>query len=205
MLADVPVSVNGIDLAPLTIASKSPIIEAKEGEKVTIPLVHKRHSDFSGDKIQMKVIGAGFERAPGFDLSVKAEQSEVVFDLKALNVPPGEYRVSFLGAGVVKYRHRPELVASVEEVSKKIQVEVKALEAEVKEISTEAQNAPAAKKELMNKNLASMNAKMKAATTALNATQLQLNQAKEAAQPKDIADIVVCEPFTIRVTPKVKK
>jgi hypothetical protein len=201
----VPVSVSGIDLAPLTIVAKTPVLEAKVGEKLTVPLVHKRTSEFSGDTIQMKAIGAGFEKAPGFDLPIKADTSQVVLDLKALSVPPGEYRVSFLGGGVVKYRHRPELVASVEAVSQKKLMEVKALEVEVKKVASDAQNAPAAKKEQMTKTLAAVNAKMKAATDALNATQQQLNKAKEAAQPRDIVDIVVCEPFTIRVKPAEKK
>lgn len=205
LLADVPVSVSGIDLAPMTIAAKSPVLDAKVGEKLTIPLVHKRNSEFSGNTIKMKAIGAGFEKAPGFDLPLKADNSQVVLDLKALNVPPGEYHVSFLGGGVVKYRHRPELVASAEAASQKILVEVKALEAEVKRVATDAQNAPAAKKEQMTKALAAVSAKMKAATDALNATQQQLTKAKEAAQPRDIADIVVCEPFTIRVKPVEKK
>lgn len=205
LLADVPVSVSGLELAPLTITAKTPMLEAKVGEKVTIPLVHKRNSDFSGDKIQMHMIGAGFERAPGFDLSVKADSSEVVLDLKALNVQPGEYRVSLLGGGVVKYCHQPELVAKVEETSKKMQAEVKSLEAEVKKAAADAQNAPPEKKEQMTKALATANAKMKAATDALNAAQEQLKKAKAAAQPRDIADIIVCEPFTIRVQPVGKK
>ena len=37
------------------------------------------------------------------------------------------------------------------------------------------------------------------------ATQQQLEKAKAAAQPRDIADIIVCEPFTIRVKPVEKK
>ena len=57
----------------------------------------------------------------------------------------------------------------------------------------------------MTKTLAAVSAKMKAATDALNATQQRLNKAKEAAQPRDIVDIVVCEPFTIRVKPAEKK
>lgn len=138
LLADVPVSVSGIDRAPLTIAAKTPVLEAAVGEKLTIPLVHKRTSDFSGGKIPMKMIGAGFERAPGFELSVNADSSEVVLDLKALNIPPGEYRVSLLGGGVVKYRS-------------------------------------------------------------------PLTETKAAAQPRDIADIMVAEPFTIRVKPVEKK
>lgn len=205
LLADVPVSVSGLERAPLTIAAKTPVIEAKVGDKLTIPLVHKRTSDFSGDKIQMRAVGAIFERAPGFDLPINAATSEAVLDLKTLNVPPGEYRVSFLGGGVVKYRHMPERVDAVEATSKKLLDEVKSLEAEVKKVSAEAANAPPAKKEQMTKTLAAMNAKMKATTDALTAAQKQLTAVKQAAQPQDIADIVVCEPFTIRVKPVEKK
>jgi hypothetical protein len=57
----------------------------------------------------------------------------------------------------------------------------------------------------MVKAMAAVNAKMKAATEALNATKDQLKRATEAAQPRDIADIVVCEPITIRVKPMEKK
>jgi mevalonate kinase len=138
-------------------------------------------------------------------LPINADNSQVVFDLKALNVSPGDYRVSFVGGGVIKYRHRPELVSSAETSSKKMLVQVKELEAEVKKVASEAQTAPTAKKEQMTKALATVNAKMKAASDALNATQQQLNKAREAAQPRDIADIVVCEPFTIRVKPVEKK
>lgn len=205
LLADVPVSVSGIDRAPLAIAAKTPILQAKVGDKLTIPLVHRRTSDFSGDKIHMKAIGAGFERAPGFDLPVNADGSQAVLDLKALNVPPGEYHVSFLGGGVVKYRHQPELVASTEAASRKLLDEVKSLEAEVKKAAGDAQNAPPAKKEAMTRALAAVNARMKSASDALAAKQQQLKKAKEAAQPRDIADIIVCEPFTIRVTPVEKK
>lgn len=205
LLADVPVSVSGHDLAPLTITAKSPVLEAKAGEKLTIPLVLKRNSEFSGDTIQMKVIGPGFEKAPGFDLPIKADHSQVVLDLKTLNVPPGEYHVSFLGGGVAKYRHRPDLVASVESATQQKLQEVKALEAEVKKVASDAQNAPPPKKEQMTKTLATVNARMKAANDALNATKQQLNQAKAAAEPRDIVDIVVCEPITIRVKPVEKK
>ncbi len=205
LLADVPVSVSGLELTPLTIAAKTPVLEAKVGAKLTIPLVHNRHSDFSGDKIRMKMIGGAFEKAPGFDLPIKADNSEVVLDLKTLNVPPGEYQVSFLGGGVVKYRHQPELVASTEVASQKMLAEVKALEAQVKKVAADAANAPPAIKEQMTRALVAANARMKAVSDALNATQEKLKKAKAAAQPRDIADIVVCEPFTIRVHPVEKK
>jgi hypothetical protein len=84
-------------------------------------------------------------------------------------------------------------------------LEVKDLEAEAKKIATEAQVAPAAKKDQMVKAVATVTAKMKAATDALNVTKVQLEKAAETAKPKDIADIIVSEPITIRVKPGVKK
>ncbi|MFO0796147.1 MAG: hypothetical protein U0804_01655 [Gemmataceae bacterium] len=205
LLADVPVSVGGIDLAPLTITAKSPVLEATAGTKLTVPLALRRTSDFSGDKIQMKAVGAGFDKAPVFDVPIQADTSEVVLDLKALNVAPGEYRVSFLGGGVVKYRHQPDVVTKVEATSLKMQAEVKALEAEVKRVADDAQRAPLEKKEQMARALTATTARMKAATAALTATKQQLTRAKDAAQPRDVADIIVCEPLTIRVRPAEKK
>lgn len=205
LLADVPVSVSGLEKAPITLTAKTPVIDAKVGEKITIPIVHKRTSDFSGDKISVKMVGAGFERAPAFEVPINADSSQVVLDLKALNITPGEYHVSFLGGGVVKYRHQPEKVASVEATSKKILADVKSLEEEVKKLTGDAQNAPPEKKKQMTRDLAAMNAKMKAANDTLKSTQQELEKAKAAAQPRDIADIVVCEPFVIRVKPGEKK
>ena len=69
--------------------------------------------------------------------------------------------------------------------------EVRALEGELKTASPEAR--------------AAMTGKMKAAAAALAATKHEAEQAKAAAQPKDIADIVVTEPVTIRVLPGEKK
>ena len=205
LLADVPVAVSGIDFAPITITAKAPIYEVTAGEKLVIPLVHKRRSEFSGDKIQMKVIGAGFENAPRFDLPIKADTSQVTLDLAVLKTPPGDYTISFLGGAVVKYSHKPDAVALVEAKTKKMMLEVKDLEAEAKKIATEAQVAPAAKKDQMVKAVATVTAKMKAATDALNVTKGQLEKAAETAKPKDIADIIVSEPITIRVKPGVKK
>jgi hypothetical protein len=205
LLADVPVSVSGTDLAPITIASKSPVIEARVGEKLTIPLIYTKRSEFSGDKIQMKPIGAGFENAPAVTIPITADGSQAVLDLATLKTQPGDYTIAFLGGAVAKYRHQPETVTSAEEASKKMALEVKALEAELKKVSTEAETAPAEKKEKAIKTVSVMNARMKAATVALNATKEQLKKATEASQPRDIADIVVTEPITIRIKPSEKK
>lgn len=205
LLADVPVSVSGIDRAPFRLTAKTPVVEAKVGEKVSVSLVHHRASDFSGDTIQMKMLGAGFEKVPQFNVNVTKPSTDVVLDLKALNLPPGEYRLSCVGGGVVKYSHQPDVVQATERETQKVLSEVKLLEAEVQKATSNAQKAPAEKKELMTKELATTSAKMKAATNTLTAMQDRLKRAKDAAQPRDIADIFVCEPFTLRVLPVEKK
>lgn len=108
LLADVPVSVGGIDFAPLTIApAGNNVKEVKVGEKVTIPLVVTRRSEFSGATLHLKAIGAGFEAAPGFDVSLTADSAAAVLDLAALKTPPGDYWLAFHGGAVAKYRHPP--------------------------------------------------------------------------------------------------
>lgn len=205
LIADVPVSVSGIEHAPLTVTAKQPVFEAHADTKITVPLTIHRTSEFSGAKIHMKAVGAGFERVPAFDLPLTANSMDVVLDLKTLKVAPGEYTVSFLGGGVVKYCHQPEMVAQAEKTSKKMLAEVKSLEEVVKKATTDAQAAPPEKKGQMQKVLTDATGRMKAASVALTAAQKELEQAKAAAKPRDIADIMVCEPFTIRVLPVEKK
>jgi hypothetical protein len=109
LMADVAVSVSGRDFAPLSIAPASrDVKEAKVGEKITIPLVHVRRSEFSGATLQLKAIGAAFEAMPGFDVSLTADGSQAVIDLAALKTPPGDYWLAFHGGAVAKYRHPPE-------------------------------------------------------------------------------------------------
>jgi len=202
LLADVPVSVSGLERAPIIVAPKMLVIEARAGQQVTVPFAITRTSEFSGSTLPLKPVGAGFEKAPKLELPLTADTASVTFDLKALNITaPGEYRLAFLGGGVVKYRHRPDQVAAAEEAARKSAAQVKALNDEVKKASAEAQAAPPPKKEQTAKALAAVTAKMKAATDALSATKQWVKKAKAAAQPQDIADIVVCEPVTIRVLP----
>ena len=47
--------------------------------------------------------------------------------------------------------------------------------------------------------------KMKAAKASLDVVERKSSAAKEAAKPQDIADIIVCEPITIRVRSEEKK
>jgi len=109
LLADVPVSVSGFEYAPITIAPASgEVLEVTAGEKLTVPLVETRRSEFSGATMTLKTFGAGFERVPPFEVSLTADASQAVLDLAALKTPPGDYLIGFYGSAVAKYRSNLE-------------------------------------------------------------------------------------------------
>jgi len=204
LLADVPVSVCDAEPAPLAIAPNTPVVEAKVGGKVTIPLVVRRNTEFSGN-VHLHAIGAGFEHAPPVELPIASNTAQVTLDLKALNIRPGDYCVSFVGGAVAKYRYRPELASALEAESKKQRVVTTALESAVKKAEADAKSAPMEKRPQMTKAATSMAEKMKAAKASLDVVERKSSAAKEAAKPQDIADIIVCEPITIRVRSEEKK
>jgi hypothetical protein len=92
--------------------------------------------------MQLRTMGAGFERVPAFSVSLTADQSQAVIDTAALKTPPGDYLIAFYGAAVAK--HKPQ-------------------------------------------------------------SSTNTADAKAAAAPRDIVDIVVSEPIAIRVEPAEKK
>jgi hypothetical protein len=190
LLADVPVSVSGVDLAPITIGSASrEALEVVAGQKLTIPLVQTRRSEFSGATMQLKAIGAGFEGMPPFEVPLNADSSQAIIDLGALKTPPGEYRVAFQGYAVAKYRHQPEKIEIAQISLKKAEQELAAAESEAQKTpaDTGLQEALAARKQ------------------AVTAAQEKVKQATAAAQPQDIVDIIVTEPIAIRVKPAETK
>jgi hypothetical protein len=201
LLADVPISVSGFELAPLTIASKgSAILEATAGQKLTVPLTHKRRSEFSGATLQLKVFGDGFERAPALTVPVTADSSQAVLDLATLRTRPGEYVISFYGGAVAKYRDRTPAAIAAEAAYRKAQEELLALNAEPTKPAGRTKS-----EQVEGKAAADHAAKQKAAAAALAAAAEQLKQATGAAKTKDIVDIVVSEPIAIRVKPADKK
>ncbi len=139
LVAGLPVSVTGAEFAPVSIAPKDKKTwEATVGQKLTIPLVHTRRSEFSGTVLQLKTLGAGFEQAPRFDVSLASDSSEVTLDLAALKTPPGDYLIAFYGSAVAKYqsgveesgKEKPALKDTVELVlSEPIAICVKPAEA----------------------------------------------------------------------------
>lgn len=109
LLADVPVSVSGFEMAPITITpGGNKVWEAAVGEKLSIPLVQKRRGEFSGNTLRLRVFGAGFERVPSFDVPLSADSSQAVLDLTKSKLPPGDFLVSFYGGAVARYRAKPD-------------------------------------------------------------------------------------------------
>lgn len=202
LLADVPVSVSGIEVAPLTIAPReSTVHEVAAGGKLTIPLVQTRRGEISGGTLRLKTLGAGFEQAPPFELSLTGESSQAVLDLAKLKTPPGDYLIAFYGSTVAKYRQHPEAVLLAESKMKKAEQAVAGLDVAAKKLGEKSAGIPDEKKTDSAKDLKAMAARHKAAVAALRAAKEQLQRATQAAQPKDIADIVVSEPIVIRVKP----
>ncbi|MDB5340476.1 MAG: hypothetical protein JWN70_6095 [Planctomycetaceae bacterium] len=202
LLADVPVSVSGIDMAPLTLATPTTDVrEVVAGEKLTIPLNHTRRSEFSGDTLQLRTLGAGFDQHPQFDVKISADSSEAVIDLARLKPAAGDYLIAFYGSAVAKYRHNPDAVLVAELAKKKAEEEAAAIDAEVKKLAEEAKAAATEKKAEADKAVEAVTVRQKTATAALTAAVEKLKQATQAAQPVDIVDIVVSEPIAIRVKP----
>ncbi len=205
LMADVPVSVSGLDFAPLSIAAPTAtVIEATVGEKLTIPLALTRRSEFSGATMELRTAGVGFDRVPVITLPLTADQSQVVVDLVTLKTLPGDYLIAFYGGAVTKYRHQPEAVAAAEATLQKVKQEVLALETESKKLTDEATAAPAEKKPEADKLVAAVAARLKVAVTAMSAADQKLKNATATAQPRDIVDIVVSEPIAIRVKAAAK-
>jgi hypothetical protein len=206
LMADVPVSVSGRDFAPLTVAPASKeVLVVKAGEKLTIPLVHTRRSEFSGTTMQFRTMGATFDRVPAFDVTLTADGSQAVLDTAALKPPPGDYLIAFYGGAVAKYRHHPEAVPAAEESRRKAEQELGAIEAEVRKLTEAAKTAPAEKKADADKAVETVTARQKAAAAAMAAAGERLKKATETANPRDVADIIVSEPIAIRVIPPEKK
>lgn len=202
LLTGVPVSVSGAEFAPMSIApNEKKIWEVTVGEKLTIPLVHTRRSEFSGSVLQLKTFGDGFDKVPQFDVSLTADASEAVLDLNTLKTPPGDYLICFYGGAVVKYSYLPEMVTVAEAAVAKAEEEVTQISAEIQQLTESVAAAPAETKTDADNALADAMTRQKAATAVVAAAQQQLKAAKQQSAPKDTVDIVVSEPIAIRVKP----
>jgi hypothetical protein len=200
LLQDVPVSVCGTEQASITVAAADQIFEAKVGEKLTIPLTHARRCEFSGASMSLKTFGAGLDGAAAFDVPLNADASEAVLDLAALKTPPGEYVIAFYGSAVAKYRDNPEAVAVAQATLNRVQEQAAALAAQLQQLTETAESGTGQVQEDARRQIADITAQHKAAEAAAAAADKQVKAAESRAQPKDIVDIVVSRPLTIRVS-----
>lgn len=172
LMADIPVSVGGAELAALTLQpAEDKVFEVAAGEKLTIPLRHVRRGEFSGDILALSTFGVGFDRHPRFEVKLSDDQSAVVLDLATLKPGPGEHTIAFYGSAVAKYRDNLDAVAV----------------AELRHQQAAAQLKSAAAADRAE------------AEAALKAAADNLAQAKRTAAPKDIVDIYVSDPIRVKV------
>lgn len=205
LLADVPVSVGGSELAPVSIApSENKVWEAKVGEKLTIPLKVTWRSEFTGTSIKLKAFGNGFEGVKEFDVPMKATASEAVLDLATLKIPPGEYALAFYGPAVTKYRYNPDAVKTAEEEQKKAEQEALAAAETARKLAEEAKAAPEEKKAEVENAAKAAAEKLKTMDAVKADAAKRMKAATDAASPKDTVDIVVSEPIRIAIKPADK-
>lgn len=206
LISGLPVSVTNAELSPITlVANEQKTYEVTAGEKLTVPLTCTCRCDFSGDILQLKVSGEGFEATPRFDLNLKAQSGEVVFNLATLKTPPGDYLVSLYGGAVAKYRYYPELVGVAEAELKQAEESLASIVAEAQRLTDIASATPDEKKADANKAVSDQNEKKKSAEGALKEATARLKVARDQSAPKDTVDIVMSEPIAIRVKPAEAK
>jgi len=205
LLSDVLVSVGGDEPAPLSIAPRqAKVWEATEGEKLTIPLIHMRRSEFSGSIMAAKTLGEGFEKFT-FELPLDKDASEAVMDLAALKTAPGDYLIAFYGGAVAKYQHHPK---GIQIANQKLQQATTAnTEAKrvIASLNQEIATASGESKARLAEELKAASENEKQTAAKVKAANSELKAATSAASVKDIVDIVVSEPIRIRVNPREEK
>lgn len=205
LLGDIPVSISGNEQAPLTIVPAQRQLEVTVNDKVVIPLLQTRRSEFSGASMQLRPIGAAFQRGAALTLKFGDEPTEAVLDLANLKIAPGDYLVAFHGGAVAKYRHNLAAVAAAESARDQAKQQVNTLDAELQQATLAVESSSEEQKAAAEKVRTDLAARLNAAQDQLTAAEKQLSQATETAKPTDIVDIIVSEPVAIRVKPAEAK
>jgi hypothetical protein len=204
-MGDVPVSVNGEEPAPVTVApSEEKIWEARVGETLKIPLDLTWRGEFSG-AFKLTPLGAGFEKVKGLEIPLNAPKAELLLDLADLKIPPGDHVLAMHGGVVTKYRYHVAAVTAAEVAVKQADEQLKSATTRAMTLAQEASTAPAEEKTGKQAQAAAAMKEQKQAESAKAEAERQLKAATAAAQPVDIADIIVSTPIRIRVLPAEKK
>jgi hypothetical protein len=205
LLDDVPVSISGFELSPLTIVPKeNKVFEAKAGAKLNIPLALTWRGDHT-TALKLKALTPGFEAMKETDIAVKAAGAEAVLDLAALKTAPGDYTLAFHVVAKGKHTREPEAVKEAKKIQSQALVAHVAASAEAKKLAAAAKAAPADKKTEAEAASKAAAEKQKTAEAAQAAANALVNAAEAKAKPKDFADIIVSEPVRISIKPADKK
>jgi hypothetical protein len=202
LVGDLPVSVSPSEPFPLTLESQeAKVYEVVAGQKVAIPIKVTRRSEFSGSTLQLRTMGEGFEQMPRWDLPIQSDQVEAIIDTGALKIPPGDHALAFYGAAVAKYRYNPNDVEGSERVLKEAQEAANAVGQEVENLNSQASQGTPEAKEAAMKQLQESQKKKEIAQQRVQKMTARHQAAKEKANPRDTAEIVVSQPIRIRVKP----
>jgi hypothetical protein len=197
-----PVSVSGSEFAPISIGARDKTTyEVTAGQKLTVPLVHTRRSEFSGGILQLRTYGHGFQQHPQFDVSLTADTSEAVLDTAALKTPPGDYLIAFYGSAVAKYRYNPDAVNAAEQALQQAQQTLQQAEQQLQQLTEAAAAAAEDAKAQANQLLEEAKTRQATAAAAVKTTEAAHKAAVDRAAPRDTVDIVITEPISIRVKP----
>jgi hypothetical protein len=202
LFADMPVSVGGAEVTPLTIlAAQEQPFEAVAGQKLTVPLKLLWRGDFSAGPVKLKALGADFSGVAAFDVASKAAQSEVVLDFAALKLAPGDYAFALTGGVVSKYSYNPGALKAVEAEQQEIEKKAAVAAEELQKATAAAKEAPAEKAAETQALTKAAGEKMKAMEAAKADVAKRMKSVSDLAAPKEIVDIAVSEPIRIRVKP----
>jgi len=200
LVTGIPVSVSGSEVAPLTISAREKKVwEVRAGDKLTIPLIHTRRTEFSGGVLQLKTFGHGFQNNPQFDVSLTTDTSEAVLDTAALQTAPGDYQIAFYGSAVAKYRYNPEAVLQTELVMKQAEAEARLAMEELQKLEVEAGKAAEDQKAAIVQRLDAAKGRQQSAAAAATAAAQKHKAVAELAAARDTVDIIVTEPIAIKV------
>jgi hypothetical protein len=200
LFADMPVSVGGAELTPLSILpGQEQPFEAVAGQKLTVPLKLQWRGEFSAGPVKLKPLGADFAGVAAFDVASKAAQSEVVLDLAALKLTPGDYTLALHGGVVSKYSYNPGAVKVVEAEQQEIDKKAALAATELQKLTAAAKEAPPEKAAETQALTKAAGEKMKAMEAAKADVVKRMKSVSDVAAPKEIVDIVVSEPIRVRV------
>lgn len=206
LLDDLAISVCGNEYAPLSIAPRErQVYEVVAGQKLTVPLIQTRRSEFSGGILQLRTLGAGFQQQPQFDVSLTSDTAEAVFDTAALKVAAGDYQIALYGSAVARYSYNPEGVVQAQQVLEAARADRQKAAAAVEQQAADLAQAAAEAKAASEAALQQAQAALKAADDAVSAAEQKHKAAVDLAAPKDTAEIIVSEPISIRVVPAEAK